>query len=135
MKCFINIYYLFKNIFHYLLLFLDFTFQYSQQIFWHKFYNKLKINFKNYSNLFKLLGLQQESKILSPIVNILCLSFFNIEKSNDTAWRYGIIKKLLAVNINGRLVNFLHNFLENRFMQVKIQDKLFTQYQLQNRVQ
>ena len=37
--------------------------------------------------------------------------FFDLEKAYDTSWKYGILRDLHEVGVNGRLATFMENFL------------------------
>ena len=41
--------------------------------------------------------------------------FFDIEVAYDTAWRHGILMKLLNLGIRGSMATFLRNFLSDFF--------------------
>ena len=40
--------------------------------------------------------------------------FFNLEKAQDTTWKYGIIKDLHCMDLGGRLPLLTQNFLSER---------------------
>ena len=40
--------------------------------------------------------------------------FFDLEKTYDTTWKYGIMKDLHDIGLRGRLSNFISNFLSDR---------------------
>ena len=46
--------------------------------------------------------------------------FFDIEKADDTTWKYGIIKDLKNMGLKGKLPIFIKNFLNDRKFQVQI---------------
>ena len=46
--------------------------------------------------------------------------FFDVQKAYDTAWRYGIIKKLHSYGLRGNLPIYIKNFLSNRQLRVRI---------------
>lgn len=46
--------------------------------------------------------------------------FFDIEKAYDTAWRYGIIKRIHEIGLRGELPLFIKAFLKNRLFRVRI---------------
>ncbi len=60
--------------------------------------------------------------------------FFDIEKAYDSAWKYGILKKLSNIGIKGNILQFINNFLNNRSIQVRIGSTLSSQYMLTNGV-
>ena len=50
--------------------------------------------------------------------------FFDLEKAYDTTWRQGIIRELCGLGIKGNLLKFLKNFLTDRFIKVKVGNKI-----------
>ena len=46
--------------------------------------------------------------------------FFDLEKAYDTTWKYGIMKDLHDVGLQGRLPKFISSFLSDRHFKVKI---------------
>ena len=46
--------------------------------------------------------------------------FFDLEKTYDTTWRYGILKDLYNFGLEGRLPNFIKSYLEDRSIQVRV---------------
>lgn len=56
----------------------------------------------------------------------------DIEKAFDLTWRHKIIQQLHNWKINGRILTYLENFLNNRSIQVKINNHLSSPYNLEN---
>lgn len=52
--------------------------------------------------------------------------FFDIEKAYDTMWREGLLIKLRKIEINGRMFNWVKDFLMGRQIQVRI-GKIFSE--------
>ena len=50
--------------------------------------------------------------------------FFDLEKAYDTTWRSGIIKQLYKMGIRGRMMKFIHSFLTDRFIKVRVGNTL-----------
>ena len=50
----------------------------------------------------------------------IIIIFFDLEKSYDTTWKFGIIKNLYDLKLRGRLPKFIKNFLTARTFQVRI---------------
>ena len=46
--------------------------------------------------------------------------FFDLEKADDTTWKYGILRDLHEFGVKGRLANFVESFLANRSIQVRV---------------
>lgn len=66
--------------------------------------------------------------------NSLSQFFSTIEKAYDTAWKYGIITKLISIGIRGRLVQFIAYFLNNEPIQERVGNTLFPFYLMDNGV-
>ena len=54
--------------------------------------------------------------------------FFDIEAAYDTAWRHGILMKLLNLGIRGSMATFLRNFLSDRFFRVRVGKDISNKY-------
>ena len=54
--------------------------------------------------------------------------FFDLEKAYDTTWRFGIIKKLHEMGIQGNMINFISSFLSERYFKVKVGNILSTSF-------
>ena len=50
--------------------------------------------------------------------------FFDLEKAYDTTWRFGIIKQLHKMGIRGKMIRFINSFLSERFIKVKIGNRI-----------
>ena len=50
--------------------------------------------------------------------------FFDLEKAYDTACRSGILKQLHRMGIRGRMMKFIHSFLSDRFIKVRVGNTL-----------
>ncbi|GFW94551.1 probable RNA-directed DNA polymerase from transposon X-element [Trichonephila clavipes] len=46
--------------------------------------------------------------------------FFNIKKAYDMSWRFGILRDIYAIDIEGNLPVFIKNFLNHRSFQVRL---------------
>ena len=46
--------------------------------------------------------------------------FFDLEKAYDTTWKYGIMKNIHDIGLEGRLPLFIQNFLNDREFKVKV---------------
>ena len=50
-----------------------------------------------------------------------CIStFYDIEKTYDTTWKYGILKEMRRIGLRGTISQFIVQFFQNRTFQVKI---------------
>ena len=56
--------------------------------------------------------------------------FFDLEKAYDTAWRHGILQSLYEVGLKGHLPKFIKNFLQNRYIQVRVGVETSSKYLL-----
>lgn len=50
--------------------------------------------------------------------------FFDLQKAYDTTWRHGIIKELFKMGIKGNMIRFINSFLSDRFIKVRIGNKI-----------
>ena len=46
--------------------------------------------------------------------------FFDLEKAYDTTWRFGILKQLHKMGIRGKMIKFIHSFLSDRLIKVRV---------------
>ena len=46
--------------------------------------------------------------------------FFDLEKAYDTTWKFGIVKDLKNLGLEGRMPIFIHNFLQDRRFRVRM---------------
>ena len=60
--------------------------------------------------------------------------FFDIQKAFDTIWKFKIIKTLQSWNIQGNMLYFIINFLQDRRFRIKIADTFSEEYSLENGV-
>ncbi|XP_063075987.1 RNA-directed DNA polymerase from mobile element jockey [Engraulis encrasicolus] len=60
--------------------------------------------------------------------------FFDIEKAYDMLWREGLLIKLEAMGISGRLYNFVMDFLLNRTIEVRVGQSYSDTYPVDNGV-
>ena len=51
-------------------------------------------------------------------------SFFYLEKAYNTTWHKGILNELCTLDIKGNMLRFLKSFLADRYIKVKVGDKL-----------
>lgn len=65
---------------------------------------------------------------------VLGLVALDIAKAYDTTWRPGILEKLRNILCNGRMFNFIKDFLSDRSFQVKIHNYLSPSFSQQNGV-
>ena len=54
--------------------------------------------------------------------------FFDLQKAYDTTWRHGIIKQLYKMGIKGNMIRFINSFLSERYIKVKVGDKISSPY-------
>ena len=50
--------------------------------------------------------------------------FFDLEKAYDTTWRQGILREVCKLGIKGNMLKFLKSFLTNRFLKVKVGNRI-----------
>ena len=58
--------------------------------------------------------------------------FFDLQKAYDTTWKHGIMQDLYDYGFRGNLPIFIKNFLENRTIQVRIENYLSSKFSLEN---
>ena len=64
--------------------------------------------------------------------DFLIAVFLDIEKAFDMVWAYGLLKELHNLGLRGNLPTFIQNFLNNRTIQVKINNFISSKYNLEN---
>ena len=50
--------------------------------------------------------------------------FFDTERACDITWRHGILMDISETGIQGRMLNFIQNFLKPRSFKVKVNENL-----------
>ncbi|KAJ4427678.1 hypothetical protein ANN_25327 [Periplaneta americana] len=67
-----------------------------------------------------------ESEILNAFLNKQHLLAVNLDihKAYDMVWRQYVVKVLIKNQITGNMIRFIHNFLQNRTIQVKVNGTL-----------
>lgn len=75
-----------------------------------------------------------ESEIRKAQVNkeVLVGVFFDIEKAYDMMWREGLLIKLEKMEINGKMYNWIKNFLLKRTIQVRVGSAFSQIYKVEN---
>uniref|UniRef100_A0AAQ4RRK9 Reverse transcriptase domain-containing protein n=1 Tax=Gasterosteus aculeatus aculeatus TaxID=481459 RepID=A0AAQ4RRK9_GASAC len=58
--------------------------------------------------------------------------YFDIEKAYDTMWREGVLMKLSALGVEGRMYNWILDFLFDRYIQVRVGTILSERYEVAN---
>lgn len=58
--------------------------------------------------------------------------FFDIEKAYDTMWKEGLLIQLHLVGVEGRVFNWIKDFLFGRAIQVRIGSEMFNKYVVDN---
>merc|ERR1711862_1040873 len=58
--------------------------------------------------------------------------FLDIEKAYDMLWRYSITKAMSELGFTGNLPNFIINFLSDRYIRVRVGDKLSDAFLIEN---
>ena len=62
----------------------------------------------------------------------LVVVFLDLEKAYDMVWAYGLLQDLVNIGLKGNLPIFVSNFLNNRTIQVKINDFISNKFKLDN---
>ena len=58
--------------------------------------------------------------------------FLDLEKAFDMVWREGIVNQLFQMGIKGRMLHWIHDFLQDRTIQVKVGTAFSRPYHLEN---
>ena len=58
--------------------------------------------------------------------------FLDLEKAFDMIWREGIVNQLFQMGIKGRMLHWIHNFLQDRTIQVKVGTAFSRPHHLEN---
>ena len=101
----------------------------NNRLVWHLETNNLITNAQsgfrhNRSTTDNLAKLENDINIAISNKNHTIVVFFDLQKAYDTAWRFGVIKKLREYGIVGNLLVFIRNFLSNRKILVRIGNTL-----------
>jgi len=86
------------------------------------------------STLNNLIKLENDIQLTFSNKKHLIAIFYDINKAYDTVWRRGILNELYNLGFNGRLLQFLANFLQDRYAQVRYGSLLSAPQKLQNGV-
>ena len=87
---------------------------------------------KGRSTLDHLVRLETEIKKAQARKQFLLAIFLDIEKAFDLVWRFGLLHKLKKYGINGRIFNFIQDFLQDRKIQVKVNEEKSELFDLPN---
>ena len=90
-------------------------------------------------------GFQKNKSTLDPLVQLdyairntiiedeyLVVVFLDLEKAYDMVWAFGLLQDLVDIGLKGNLPIFVSNFLQNRTIQVKINDYISNKFKLDN---
>ncbi|MCU7844861.1 MAG: endonuclease/exonuclease/phosphatase family protein [Candidatus Thiodiazotropha sp. (ex Monitilora ramsayi)] len=75
---------------------------------------------KNRSTLDQLVRLESEIKVAQKKGKALVAVFLDLEKAFDLMWRKGVLLKLTEFGIEGRLLNWIGDFLADRKIRVRV---------------
>lgn len=87
---------------------------------------------KGRSTIDQLVNLESDIQHAFKDNKKLLAIFFDLEKAYDKAWRHHIIKELLSIGLQGEIILFIKNFLQNRSIQVRINNTLSSAVQIAN---
>lgn len=79
---------------------------------------------KNRSTIDHLITLKNEIDTAYRNKQHLVAIAFDIEKAFETTWRYNIVKTAKEIGLEGNILNFINNFLQDRKFRVKTNGKL-----------
>ena len=90
-------------------------------------------------------GFQKSKSTLDPLIQLeyairdtimldefLVVVFLDLEKAYDMVWAYGLLQELVEIGLKGNLPIFVYNFLNNRTIQVKINNFISEKFKLEN---
>ena len=90
-------------------------------------------------------GFQKNKSTLDPLIQLehairesflhfeyMVVVILDIEKAYDMVWAYGLLQELINIGLKGNLPIFIHNFLNNRTIQVKINDFISNKFKIEN---
>ena len=87
---------------------------------------------KNKSTLDPLIQLEYAIRRTILMDDYLVVVFLDLEKAYDMVWSYGLLQELINIGLKGHLPLFINNFLNNRTIQVKINDFISRKFKLEN---
>jgi ribonuclease HI/exonuclease III len=109
----------------------------TDRLTWHLENNKILINTqsgfrKKRSTIDQIMKLQDAIHKSIKSKGYTVGVFLDLEKAYDMLWRAGLMTKLKAIGINGKMFMFIENFLKNRTFQVLVGDKKSSIFELEN---
>ena len=95
--------------------------------------NKFQNGFRKKNTQEQLFRLQNTIRnALNNKLSVITI-FLDIEKAYDMIWREGLLFKLLnQIKINGKMYNWIQDFLKNRKFQVRINNSFSKKYNIEN---
>ena len=87
---------------------------------------------KNKSTLDPLTQLEHAIRESFLACDFLVAVFLDLEKAYDMVWAYGLLQELVNIGLKGNLPIFIFNFLNNRTIQVKLNDFISRKFKLEN---
>lgn len=84
---------------------------------------------KSTSALVKVCSEIEKSFIMKEVMVAV---FLDIEKAYDTMWKEGLLIKLGKLGINGKMYNYILDFLSQRSIRVKMGDTVFDEFIVEN---
>lgn len=87
---------------------------------------------KGRSTLDSVLRLENEIRKAQANKESVVAVFFDIEKAYDMMWKEGLLIKLSKLGVEGRVFNWIKDFLFERKIQVKIGVEMSSQYTIEN---
>ena len=75
---------------------------------------------KQISNMDHMVKLETSIREANIPKQYLIAVLFDLEKFNETTWRFGIMKDLNRFGLRGRLLNFIKSFLSNRKFLIRV---------------
>ena len=91
-----------------------------------------KLALENRSTIHQIIRLQD---LINTYLNSRGLTvevFLDFKKALDMLWHKGLLIRLKILDINGKVFDFITNFLTDRTMQVRVEETLWKIYKLEN---
>ena len=97
----------------------------NSRLIWYLETNKLITEYQSVfrsqrSPMDHLIRLEKFIREVSIKKEHLVAVFFDLKKAYDTTWKYGIVKDLKNLGLEGRMPIFIQNFLQDRRFRVRM---------------
>lgn len=87
---------------------------------------------KVWSTTDALVRVSNEVEKALKMKELMIIVYFDIEKAYDTMWREGLLIKLNRMGFEGRIYNWILDFLTDRKIRVKVGSEISTEFKVNN---